>query len=155
MQEDEDGAPGHFAFTIFNFNWWMVKVSCPEFTPEGYSPSSGEDQIPPEIFQKLKFVLCSRKNPYGIIILTIALAMTNPPPFSAFTRSMNDPFYNRAGEARLHLKTTPPLRGGALNVVVPPLPWTTSTMECHCQRRKATTCGTLWESGIGSSMEGI
>lgn len=54
VQEDKDGGPGYFAFTIFNMNWWMVKQSCPEYTPPGFTTSSNEDQIPPESFKALQ-----------------------------------------------------------------------------------------------------
>ena len=54
VESDENDSPGQMAFTIFNINWWMVKVSCPEFTPAGMTKDTDEAQIPPDIFQKLK-----------------------------------------------------------------------------------------------------
>ena len=54
---------------------------CPEFTPEEYSPSNGEDQIPPEISQKLKFVLSSRKHPLQCLNADDRSAMINPQPY--------------------------------------------------------------------------
>jgi len=77
VQADENGAPGAWAFTIFDYNWWMVKQSCPEYTPAGYTTSSNEAQIPPEIFDILKdpppppvhpFVLSSSDTPFLFLL---------------------------------------------------------------------------------------
>jgi len=106
VQADENGAPGAWAFTIFNYNWWMVKQSCPEYTPAGYTTSSGEAQIPPEILDVLK---CLPPSCFPPFVLTSSDTPLSPPCcFTAIDtpsnnqtaaticlhQMMNDPFYN-------------------------------------------------------------
>lgn len=75
----------------------MVKQSCPEYTPPGYSTSSNEDQIPPDIFQELKYGSPPHKK--YVLVAEISSSNDQAAAMNCIHQTMNDAFYNKEGEA--------------------------------------------------------